>query len=227
MNGKLIIIEGTDGSGKQTQSQKIYERLYNEGINTRKISFPDYYSESSSLVKMYLEGKFGTKPEDVNPYSASSFYGVDRYASFKTKWGRDYENGYYIISDRYTTSNMVHQGSKIENDSDKKDFLEWLEDFEYNKLELPRPDLVIFLKVPIEYTLSLMENRENKITGELKKDIHESDVEYLKKSYYNALDIAKSKKWIIIECVSDNKMKTIEEINDMIYAKIKEAFNEV
>ncbi|WP_314011271.1 thymidylate kinase [Pseudostreptobacillus hongkongensis] len=224
---KLIIIEGTDGSGKQTQSQKLYERLVHDNLKVKKISFPDYDSDSSSLVKMYLNGDFGKKPEDVNPYTASSFYGVDRFASYKMKWEKEYKDGYYIISDRYTTSNMVHQCSKISDSKDKNDFLTWLEDFEYNKLELPKPNMVIFLNVPIDYTFNLMKNRENKITGEEKKDIHESNVQYLKNSYYNALEIAKNKGWIIVDCVENNEMKTIDEIHELIYSKIKEEFNEV
>lgn len=224
---KLIIIEGTDGSGKQTQSQKLYERLVHDNLKVKKISFPDYDSDSSSLVKMYLNGDFGKKPEDVNPYTASSFYGVDRFASYKMKWEKEYKEGYYIISDRYTTSNMVHQCSKISDSKDKNDFLTWLEDFEYNKLELPKPNMVIFLNVPIDYTVNLMKNRENKITGEEKKDIHESNVQYLKNSYYNALEIAKNKGWIIVDCVENNEMKTIDEIHELIYSKIKEEFNEV
>ncbi|CAM3389797.1 dTMP kinase [Pseudostreptobacillus hongkongensis] len=224
---KLIIIEGTDSSGKQTQSQKLYERLVHDNLKVKKISFPDYDSDSSSLVKMYLNGDFGKKPEDVNPYTASSFYGVDRFASYKMKWEKEYKEGYYIISDRYTTSNMVHQCSKISDSKDKNDFLTWLEDFEYNKLELPKPNMVIFLNVPIDYTVNLMKNRENKITGEEKKDIHESNVQYLKNSYYNALEIAKNKGWIIVDCVENNEMKTIDEIHELIYSKIKEEFNEV
>lgn len=224
---KLIIIEGTDGSGKQTQSQKLYERLVHDNLKVKKISFPDYDSDSSSLVKMYLNGDFGKKPEDVNPYTASSFYGVDRFASYKMKWEKEYKEGYYIISDRYTTSNMVHQCSKISDSKDKNDFLTWLEDFEYNKLELPKPNMVIFLNVPIDYAVNLMKNRENKITGEEKKDIHESNVQYLKNSYYNALEIAKNKGWIIVDCVENNEMKTIDEIHELIYSKIKEEFNEV
>ena len=211
---KLIIIEGTDGSGKQTQSQKLYERLVHDNLKVKKISFPDYDSDSSSLVKMYLNGDFGKKPEDVNPYTASSFYGVDRFASYKMKWEKEYKEGYYIISDRYTTSNMVHQCSKISDSKDKNDFLTWLEDFEYNKLELPKPNMVIFLNVPIDYAVNLMKNRENKITGEEKKDIHESNVQYLKNSYYNALEIAKNKGWIIVDCVENNEMKTIDEIHE-------------
>lgn len=220
--GKLIIIEGTDGSGKQTQTLKLYERLKNENTLIKKISFPDYESESSTLVKMYLRGDFGKNPMEVNPYAASTFYAIDRYASYKTKWGKDYENGITIISDRYTGSNMIHHASKINDLSERNKYLEWLEDLEYNKLSLPRPNLVIFLNVEIEYSFNLMRDRVNKITGSEKKDIHESDLEYLRKSYYNALEIAKEKNWLIINCVKDGKMRSIDEIHNEIYEKVKE-----
>ncbi|CAM3087066.1 dTMP kinase [Streptobacillus ratti] len=220
--GKLIIIEGTDGSGKQTQTQKLYNRLADNGINVKKISFPNYSSDASALVKMYLSGEFGSKPTDVNAYTASTFYGVDRYASYKTDWEKDYLSDNVIISDRYTGSNMIHHGSKIDDAEEKEKYLNWLEDLEFNKFGLPRPDITIFLNVPIEYTFKLMEDRNNKFTGDSKKDIHENDREYLKKSYYNALNIAKEKKWKIINCVVDDKMLAIDDIHELIYCEVKE-----
>ncbi|WP_064579624.1 dTMP kinase [Streptobacillus moniliformis] len=220
--GKLIIIEGTDSSGKQTQTQKLYNRLVNNGINVKKISFPNYNSDASVLVKMYLSGKFGSKPTDVNAYTASTFYGIDRYASYKLEWEIEYLSDYVIISDRYTGSNMIHHGSKIDDEIEKEKYLNWLEDLEFNKFELPRPDLTIFLNVPIEYTFNLMKNRDNKFTGDSKKDIHERDEEYLKKSYYNALNIAREKNWKIINCVVDNNMLSIDDIHELIYDEVKE-----
>ncbi|WP_064580310.1 dTMP kinase [Streptobacillus moniliformis] len=220
--GKLIIIEGTDGSGKQTQTQKLYNRLVNNGINVKKISFPNYNSDASVLVKMYLSGKFGSKPTDVNAYTASTFYGIDRYASYKLEWEIEYLSDYVIISDRYTGSNMIHHGSKIDDEIEKEKYLNWLEDLEFNKFELPRPDMTIFLNVPIEYTFNLMKNRDNKFTGDSKKDIHERDEEYLKKSYYNALNIAREKNWKIINCVVDNNMLSIDDIHELIYDEVKE-----
>ncbi|WP_073508322.1 dTMP kinase [Streptobacillus notomytis] len=220
--GKLIIIEGTDGSGKQTQTQKLYNRLVDNGIKVKKISFPNYESNASALVKMYLSGEFGSKPTDVNAYTASTFFGIDRYASYKMDWEKDYLSGSIIISDRYTGSNMIHHGSKIDDIKEKEEYLKWLEDLEFNKFCIPKPNITIFLNVPIEYTFNLMENRNNKFTGDSKKDIHESDREYLKKSYYNALNIAKEKGWRIINCVVDNKMLTIEDIHELIYSEIKE-----
>lgn len=162
--GKLIIIEsGSDASGKATQSNRLYERLINEGKQCMKITFPDYNSDSSALVKMYLNGDFGKDPNDVNPYVSSTFYAVDRYASYKTKWGEFYNNGGIIISDRYTTSNMVHQAAKINND-EKEKFLDWLYDLEFNIYGIPKPDEIIFLDVDPEVSQELMKDRKNKFT---------------------------------------------------------------
>ena len=158
--GKLIIIEsGSDASGKATQSQRLYERLIQEGKKCLKITFPDYDSDSSALVKMYLNGDFGKNPSAVNPYISSTFYAADRYASYKTKWGEFYNNGGIIISDRYTTSNMVHQAAKIVDLDKKIKYLDWLYDLEFEKFQLPVPDLVIFLSINPIYSQKLLENR--------------------------------------------------------------------
>ncbi|MBQ5695820.1 MAG: thymidylate kinase [Clostridium sp.] len=219
--GKLIIIEsGSDASGKATQSNRLYERLINEGKQCMKITFPDYNSDSSALVKMYLNGDFGKDPNDVNPYVSSTFYAVDRYASYKTKWGEFYNNGGIIISDRYTTSNMVHQAAKINND-EKEKFLDWLYDLEFNIYGIPKPDEIIFLDVDPEVSQELMKDRKNKFTGEEAKDIHESNKEYLINSYNNSLYIADKYNWKVIKCCKDNKLRTIEDINDEIYDNIK------
>ena len=219
--GKLIIIEsGSDASGKATQSNRLYERLINEGKQCMKITFPDYNSDSSALVKMYLNGDFGKDPNDVNPYVSSTFYAVDRYASYKTKWEEFYNNGGIIISDRYTTSNMVHQAAKINND-EKEKFLDWLYDLEFNIYGIPKPDEIIFLDVDPEVSQELMKDRKNKFTGEEAKDIHESNKEYLINSYNNSLYIADKYNWKVIKCCKDNKLRTIEDINDEIYDNIK------
>ena len=219
--GKLIIIEsGSDASGKATQSNRLYERLINEGKQCMKITFPDYNSDSSALVKMYLNGDFGKDPNDVNPYVSSTFYAVDRYASYKTKWGEFYNNGGIKISDRYTTSNMVHQAAKINND-EKEKFLDWLYDLEFNIYGIPKPDEIIFLDVDPEVSQELMKDRKNKFTGEEAKDIHESNKEYLINSYNNSLYIADKYNWKVIKCCKDNKLRTIEDINDEIYDNIK------
>lgn len=220
--GKLIIIEsGSDASGKATQSKKLYERLINEGYNCMKITFPDYDSESSALVKMYLRGEFGSNPNDVSPYVASTFYAADRYASFKTKWEMFYNEGGIIISDRYTTSNMVHQAAKMDEE-EKEKFLNWLSDLEFNLYAIPKPDQVIFLDVDPMVSQELMKNRLNKITGEEEKDIHESNEEYLIKSYNNSLKIAEKYNWNKVKCTEGKLLRTIDDIHEEIYKKVIE-----
>ena len=219
--GKLIIIEsGSDASGKATQSKKLYERLISEGYNCMKITFPDYESESSALVKMYLRGDFGSNPNDVSPYVASTFYAADRYASFKTKWEKFYNEGGIIISDRYTTSNMVHQAAKMDEE-EKEKFLNWLWDLEFNLYGIPVPDEVIFLDVDPMVSQELMKNRLNKITGEEQKDIHESNKEYLVKSYNNSLKIAEKYNWNKVICTEERSLRTIDDIHEEIYKKVK------
>ncbi len=213
--GRLIVVEGVDSSGKATQARCLYERLLSEGENVKLISFPDYESDFSVPVKRYLAGDLGNKPEDVNAYAASVFYAIDRYASFKRKWGEFYESGGTIIADRYVTSNLVHQASKI--DGDKTEFINWLSDLEYDKMGLPVPDLVLFLDMPPEFAKMLMKDRANKITGEKEKDIHESDDSYLLKSYNNAMEIAGECGWKILSCVEANSVKSIEKIGEEIY----------
>lgn len=221
MKGKLIILEATDGSGKKTQSELLYKRLFEEGHKIKKIEFPDYKNPSSTLVKMYLNGEFGTKPGDVNAYTASTFYAVDRFASYKKEWKEFYENGGIILADRYTTANMVHQASKMDDIKEKDDFLDWLWDFEFGKFQLPKPDCVVFLNMPSEYAAELMKNRKNKINGKQEKDIHEKDKEYLKKSYETACYVAEKYDWIKIDCVEEDKIRSIEKIHDQIYREIK------
>lgn len=219
----LIVFEGTDASGKQTQSEKLFYRLEKEGKNCKKISFPNYDSEASAPVKMYLEGRFGNEPEKINPYPISTMYAIDRYASYKEDWGVDYRKNKLIIADRYTTSNIIHQASKLRTAEEKDSYIQWLEDLEYNKMELPRPNLVIFLNMPSEKAKELMENRKNKINGEEKKDIHEEADEYLKKSYENACYIAEKLSWCEISCVDNNgELKSIETIHQEIYEKVSE-----
>lgn len=220
MKGKLIIIEGSDGSGKATQTKKLYDRLEQNNYNIKKVEFPNYDSESSALVKMYLRGDFGKHAEDVDPYICSTFFAVDRYASFKTEWEEFYNDGGIIICDRYTTSNMIHQASKMEVEERDK-YLEWLNDLEFNLYKIPKPDCVIFLDVPVEMSQKLMKDRNNKITGESEKDIHESDFDYLKKSYENSLYIAKKYDWQRINCIKDDNMRTIDDIHEEIYSIVE------
>ena len=215
--GKLIVIEGLDGSGKSTQLELLPKRLEALGIDTKTVSFPDYENPSSTLVRMYLNGDFGNKPSDVNAYAASVFYCVDRYASFKQKWGEFYNGGGVVVSGRYTTSNAVHQTSKLPRE-EWESFLSWLYDFEYEKIGIPKPDAVIFLDMPVEVSQKLLDRRYNENGG--KKDIHESDIEYLENCRRAAKFTADYSGWITIPCAKDGEARTIEEISDDI---LKEA----
>ena len=209
--GKLIVIEGVDASGKETQTNLLFQYLKEQGAHVRKLSFPDYESDFCMPVKRYLAGDLGDNPDDVNAYAASTFYAVDRYASYKTKWGEFYENGGVIVCDRYVTSNIVHQAMKIEGD--KAPFIEWLEELEYEKLGLPRPDAVLFLDMPPDCARMLMANRKNKITGEEQKDIHEKNADYLDKAYDNAIGVCEHLGWHRICCAKDGKVRKIEDIH--------------
>ena len=221
--GKLIVIEGTDGSGKSTQFRLLSERLNQEGVSFKHLVFPRYSEESSALIRMYLGGQFGTKPSDVNAYAASSFYAVDRYASYKMDWGDWYENDGLILSDRYTTSNAVHQASK-EPAEKRKEFLSWLYDFEYNKLGLPQPDLIIYLDVPTDFTEKMMRGRES-ATG-TKADIHEKDMAYLATCRETGRAAAEFYGWTVIHCVKDGQMRTIEDIHEEIYRYVRKSMED-
>lgn len=216
--GKLIVIEGTDGSGKQTQSDLLYNYFKNEeNKNVMKLTFPDYESETSTLVKMYLEGKFGSSADSVDPKIASVFYAADRYASYKTKWEAfSKEEDNIIIFDRYVTSNMVHQAAKIIDISAKNEYLDWIYDFEYNVMGLPKPDKIIFLNMRFDLAQMLMRNRANKITNESTKDIHERDVEYMRKCYENACYVSDKYHWNEIKCFSGDSVRSILDIQEEI-----------
>lgn len=207
--GKLIVIEGLDGCGKSTQLELLPKNLLKNGIESKSVSFPDYDSNSSALVKMYLGGEFGKKPGDVNAYAASLFYAVDRFASYKTNWGDYYNQNGVIVSGRYTTSNAVHQTSKMD-ESEWKGFLDWLYDLEYNKVGIPKPDKVIFLDMPIEVSQKLLSSRYK--GDETQKDIHESDTEYLAKCRKAAMFTAEYSGWTIIPCAKNGEARSIENI---------------
>lgn len=217
----MIAIDGVDSSGKQTHTEMLYKRLLEEGKNVKKISFPMYDNQSSYLVKQYLGGAFGEKADDVNAYAASTFFAADRFATYKTEWGRDYNDGVLFIADRYIASNMIHQAGKISDNAEKDKFLDWVYDLEYNIYKLPKPDVQIFLDMPVEYALKLMQDRANKITGDAKKDIHENDVDYLKRSYDNAVYVAEKYGWVHIRCVKDGQIRSFEDINNEIYECVK------
>ena len=216
--GKLIVIEGTDGSGKSTQFRLMSQRLEAEHVTFQHIVFPRYQEESSALIRMYLGGQFGEKPSDVNAYAASSFYAVDRYASYKMDWGKWYEAGGLVLSDRYTTSNAVHQASKEPEDK-QAEFLKWLYDFEYEKLGLPCPDLTIYLDVPTDFTEKLLRSREAATSTQA--DIHEKDMQYLATCRKTGKKAAEFYGWTIINCVKDGQMRSIEDIHEEIYRHVK------
>jgi len=215
--GKLIVIEGTDGSGKSTQFRLLTERIAAEGKPFQKLVFPQYAEESSALIRMYLGGEFGTKPSDVNAYAASAFYAVDRYASYKKVWGNWYENGGLVLSDRYTTSNAVHQASK-EPEELRGKYLKWLYEFEYDKLGLPCPDLVIYLDVPTDFTEKMMRSRE--AATNTHADIHEKDLDYLATCRRTGKAAAEFYGWSVVDCVKDGVMRSIEDIHDEIYRHV-------
>ena len=221
--GKLIVIEGTDGSGKSTQFRMLSQHLNQDGREFKHIVFPRYDQESSALIRMYLGGQFGSKPSDVNAYAASSFYAVDRYASYKMDWGAWYENGGLILSDRYTTSNAVHQASK-EAPEDREKYLHWLYDFEYDKLKLPCPDLVIYLDVPTDFTEKMLRSRE--AATNTKADIHEQDMTYLATCRETGRTAAAYYGWTVINCVADGKMRSIEDIHEEIYRHVQTCLEE-
>ncbi len=222
MAGKLIVIEGLDSSGKETQSNLLYRKLAENGENVLKVEFPNYKSDSSALIKMYLAGEFGENADSVNPYAASSFYAVDRFATYKKNIEEKYLSGTTVIADRYTTSNIIHQASKIKDENELEKYLAWVEDYEYNLLGLPRPDTVIFLDMPTDIALSLMRDRANKADGTKSHDIHERDAEYLRNTYNTALKMVEKLGWIRIPCSNNGKPRSIEEIHgDVIAAAMR------
>ena len=213
--GKLIVLEGIDGSGKSAQYRLLCDRMEQDKIAYNHIVFPRYDKDSSALIRLYLGGAFGKKPGDVNAYAASTFYAVDRFASYRDDWGKVYENGGLIISDRYTTSNAVHQGCKLE-DSELPAFFSWLADLEYGKMGLPQPDLVIYLDVDLETSRRRM--REREALTHTSADIHEQDVAYLERCLRTARRAAEHYGWTSIPYLKDGKEREVDEKNREIYA---------
>ena len=200
--GRLVVIDGLDGSGKTTQLDRVSEYLDNRGTSYKRICFPDYKEPSSALVKMYLAGEFGGSPDAVNAYAASSFYAVDRYASYKRFWQADYEGGRLILAARYTTSNAIHQMAKLPREEWDR-YLAWLEEYEYTLLGLPRPSAVIFLDMPPEVSQRLLSRRY--AGDESRKDIHERDAAYLLRCRETALYAAQRLGWEVVPCARDGE----------------------
>ena len=218
MSGKLIVFEGTDGSGKATQSELLCRRLETEGRPFRKITFPRYGKPSAAMVEEYLHGNLGKHPGDVNAYAASLFYAMDRYASWKQDWGTFYEDGGLIVADRYTTSNAVHQASKLP-EGERKAYLDWLFDLEYRLLGLPAPDLVVYLDMPTELTEKMMRKRE--AASGTQADIHEQDEAYLRRCRENANEVARLCGWTVIRCGRDGAPRTIEDIQGEVWEQVR------
>ncbi len=213
---RFIVLEGTDGSGKATQTSLLCARLDALSLPYRRLAFPRYEEPSSMLLRMYLRGDFGPSPDDVNPYAASVFFSVDRYASFKCDWQAAYEAGEIIVADRYTTSNAIHQASKLDGDA-RDSYLDWLFDFEYRLMGLPAPDRVVFLDMPAESSFDLIRARQGE-TG----DIHEKDHAYLARCRENALDVCARYGWSRVSCVRDGMLRTPEDIASSVWAEVKE-----
>jgi len=224
MQRKLIVIEGLDGCGKNTQVALLEKYFEDKMIKVKKLSFPNYSSASSSLIKMYLNSEFGESPEEVNPYAAASFFAVDRFAEFKKQWAKDYQENTVIISDRYTTSNAIYQMCKLKKDQ-WDSYLSWLYDYEYVKLEIPKPNLVIYLKGEISASQHLMEMRYN--GDNTKKDLHESNILFLKKCEEAAKFIAQKDGWLEVDCFKGEKMKSKQEIHKEIVSLIGGVQSEV
>lgn len=212
--GKLIVIEGADGSGKATQTRKLYERLGDLEVNVRRVSFPNYASESSALIKMYMRGDFGGTAEAVNPYAAATFYAVDRFASFR-EWKDFYESGGLVLSDRYVGSNMAYQAVKFKKKSERTKFLTWLDDLEFDKFNLPRPDLTIFLDMPPAISAILRRERG-------REDIHENDAAYMEKTYNAYREIAQKFDWKIVNCADKNFARSGTDIHEDILRLVEE-----
>ena len=216
MKGRLIVLEGTDGSGKSTQFARLCRRLDERGQRYQRLVFPQYSQPSSALIRMYLGGEFGSSPADVNPYAASAFYAVDRYASWKKVWGEDYREGGLILADRYTTSNAVHQTVKCAPE-DRPAFLAWLDDFEHEKLGLPRPDLVVYLDMPTHQAQRLLRERES--ATHTQGDIHEVDGSYLAACRACALQAAEQLGWHRVSCVDGGgALRSVEDIHEEIWS---------
>ena len=213
MNGKLIVFEGTDGSGKATQAKLLCETLADRGLSYREIDFPRHGNPFAEPANLYLHGALGSHPGDVNAYAASVLYAVDRFASYKEDWGRFYEEGGIVVANRYTTSNAVHQASKLPAD-ERREFLDWLFDLEYHRMGLPEPDLVLYLDLPTEVSEQMLRRREQATATAA--DIHEQDGDYLRRCRESARQIARDLGWSVVDCAEGDHPRTVEDIRQEV-----------
>ena len=217
MRGRLIVFEGTDGAGKATQARRLSRRLEKEGVSFREIDFPRYGNPFAEPAKLYLEGRLGERPGDVSACAASVLYAVDRYASYKEDWGAAYEAGELILANRYTTSNAVHQAAKLP-EGERADYLEWLFDLESRRLELPEPDLVIYLDLPVEISGQMLHLRQE--ATHTQADIHERDEAYLRRCRESAAEIVRRFGWRRIDCSRNGGIRTPEDIHREVWTLV-------
>jgi len=220
--GKLIVLEGVDGSGKSTHFRMLCSRLKNEGVDFRQLTFPRYSESSSALIKLYLSGEFGSNPSDVNPYAASTFFAVDRFASYAQDWRDYYEAGGILLTDRYTTSNAIHQGAKL-SEKERADFFKWLYDFEFSLMGLPAPDAVVYLEVPLDISVRRIALRAEKTGTEA--DIHERDTAFLSSCIECGAQAADFFGWSSIPCLKNGIERTKNEKHEAVYSAVKAALN--
>ncbi len=216
-----MVIEGIDGSGKETQTRLLKEYLTSIGKKVITQSFPNYVSDSSKPVKLYLDGKLSSSASEIDAYQSSVLFAVDRFCTMK-QLEKEIDRDTVVVFDRYVSSNMLHQGGKIKDEKELEKFLKWLEDFEFNVMKIPRPDKIFFLSVTPEITRTLMEGREHK--SGTKKDIHEGDEDHLKNAYNTGMKISGMFGWEVINCVDEEKggLRTREEISKEIQGKVNE-----
>jgi len=229
--GKIIVLEGLDGCGKGTQFELLKTRLLEDKYKLKLLDFPQYEEDSSIFVRRYLGGVYGSDPNDINPYQASLCYAMDRFDAFvqdKEIKEAIREEDRILLANRYTTSNMLFQATKMEDDEKTIEFLNWLEDIEYEKLGILRPDLVLFLYMPVEYSLKLMKGRDvnkNASKNNMKTDIHENNEDYLRMVAERSLLVAEKQGFKIINCVKDNDIRTINDIHEEVYSLVKKMRN--